>query len=487
MNTQPTSEPTLKEKTAKGLFWGGFSSGVQQVLGLAFGIILARILTQDDYGMIGVLIIFSQISLTFINSGFSVALINKQDANHKDYNAVFWFTIIMGTLLYLILFLLAPLIAQFYKLPELISLSRFLFISCFIIGISTVSNVILLRNFMVKQIAVIESASLLLSSITGVVLALRGYSYWALAIQSVLGASLPALFKIIIAPWRPTFHFDFSPLKPLFAFSFKLLITYLFSTITTNIFSVIIGKFYTTKDVGNYSQGQKWSVMGSTFIATMINYVTQPLLAQLNEDHERQINALRKLIRFGALISFPLMLGLAFVAKEFIVITIGAKWLSAVPFLQLFCLWGSVLFISNLYTNLIYTHGKSNIYMKVTIIIGFLQLGIILLMYSLGNIPMVTGYIAISILTLFIWHYYVNKIIGLKLLYVIKDIMPYCSIAVFSFVVAWFITRQIHNIYIMFTLKIVISGILYVIVLSMTNSVLFKECVGFLVERFKNK
>ncbi|MDR2622188.1 MAG: lipopolysaccharide biosynthesis protein, partial [Dysgonamonadaceae bacterium] len=299
---------SLKQKTVKGLFWGGISNGVQQVLGVVFGVAMARLLTKEDYGMVAVLGIFSGIAITIINSGFSIALTNKQDAGHKDYNAVFWFTVFVGSALYGILFFCAPLIGWYFDQPELVPLARFLFIIFLISGMSTVSYTVMFKKMMTKQQAIIDVVCMLIALSIGITLAFNGYAYWALAAQMVIQHCLASILRFIVAPWKPTLHIRFSPLKPLISFSFKLFLTNIFIQINQYLYSVIFGKLYNLATVGIYNQGQKWMSMGQQFIGGTINYITQPVLVEVNENKNRQVNVFRKLIRFGAFVSFPLML-----------------------------------------------------------------------------------------------------------------------------------------------------------------------------------
>ncbi|MDR3217899.1 MAG: lipopolysaccharide biosynthesis protein [Dysgonamonadaceae bacterium] len=479
------AESTLKQKTAKGLFWGGLSNGVQLLVNVSFGIYMARSLSKDDYGLVGMLAIFMGIASVIINSGFSVALTNKQDANHKDYNAVFWFTVFVGLFLYLVLFFCAPLIAKFYGRPELLHLSRALFTIFFTTGVATVSYTVMFKKIMVRQQAIIDIVSLLTACVIGVILVFNHFTYWALAIQSMIYMFLSGMLRFIIAPWKPTLQFDFSPLKQMFSFSLKLFLTNIFTQINVNIFSIIFGKFYNAEQLGVYNQGQKWSGMSSQFIGGMINSVTQPILVQVNNNKKRQINVLRKLIRFGAFISFPLMLGFAFIGKEFILITIGEKWLPSVPFLQLFCLWGAFGFLSTLYTNLIYAEGKSNLYMYGTIITGLLQLAVVIGMYPFGIFPMVIAYISVYFVGLAIWHYFVYRTIGLRIRDVLKDLLPFLLITTGCFFVTWLLTKNIVNLYALIIAKIGVAGILYYAILRICNAKILKESMDFLLKRAK--
>lgn len=310
------AEQTLKEKTAKGLFWGGLSNGVQQVLNLVFGLMLARILDASDYGMVGMLAIFSAIASTIQESGFTAALTNQKEIRHEDYNAVFWFSTLTGVLFYLILFFCAPLIAQFYDKPELIGLSRIVFLSFLFGGFGIASNAYMFKMLMVKEKAKIDIISLICSGTIGVILALNGFAYYGLAIQTTTYIGISSLLKLYFAPWKPTFQINFSPLKSMFGFGSKLILTNIFTQISNNVFSVVLGKFYTPQQLGFYSQGQKWMGMGHQLIGGMINGVAQPVLVQVMDDKERQVLVFRKMVRFGCIYFFSGHVGISLCCKR---------------------------------------------------------------------------------------------------------------------------------------------------------------------------
>jgi len=477
---------TLKQKTATGLFWGGLSNGAQQIIGILFGIWMARILSPDDYGLYYMLAIFTAVANIIINSGFSIALTNKKDADQRDYNAVFWFTFFVGLFLYIVLFFSAPLIAKFYDKPALVNLSRFVFISFFFGGIGTVSYTVMFKRMMVKQQAIIDTVALFIALSIGITAAIKGFAYWALAIQSVIQISLTSLLRFWIAPWKPDLKFSPAPIKEMFPFSSKVFITNLFVQINNNFLTVIIAKLFNSEQLGFYAQGQKWANYGNQMPGGMVNSIAQPVLVQINNDKERQVNALRKMIRFGAFISFPLMLGLALVGREFILITIKEKWLPSVPFLQLFCIWSAFVYLLNLFTNVVYTHGKSDIYMKFTILTGVVQLIAVLCFYPLGLFWMVVAFIGVSFIALLLWQRYVCKLIGLTLRDILKDISPYLGITVICLFIAWIATIKIQNIYLLLSAKMAISAFLYIFVMKISRSVIFKESMEFLMSFFRN-
>lgn len=475
---------SLKEKTAKGLFWGGVGNGIQQLLNLLFGIFLARLLTPNDYGMIGMLTIFTTIAGTLQESGFTVALANKKDISHQDYNAVFWFSTLMGLSLYLLLFFCAPLIALYYRQPDLIPLSRFVFLGFLISSTATAHNAYLFRNLMVRQKAIAQFPALLLSGTIGIIMALNGMSYWGIATQSLVYITVINLSFWYFSPWRPTFQINFRPLKEMFGFSSKMLLTNIFLQINNNIFSAIIGRLFAPKEVGLYTQASKWNTMGSSFISGMLTSVAQPVLSQVAEDTDRQQKVFRKMLRFTAYLSCPAMFGLALIAPEFIRLTIQDKWMSCVPILQILCVWGAFMPITTLCSNLLISKGKSNLYMWNTISIGVIQIIAILIVYPLGIHVMIGVYSFLNILWLLIWHYFIRKEIGLSLYNAFKDVFPFAGSAAITMIVTYFITSPITSSILLLFTKLILAAAGYLSIMRIANSEIQKEIFSYL---FKHK
>lgn len=478
----PSNEPTLKEKTAKGFFWGGISNGVQLLLGMIFGIVIARALSPEDYGLINMLAIFTGISTIIINSGFSVALTNNLNATHKDYNAVFWFSFLVSILLYFILYFCAPLIAAFYDRPELTNLSRVIFISFFFSAIGIVPYTVLFKKLMVKQQALIDITAISLSGIIGLLLAINGFNYWALAIQAVLFICIGSILRFIIAPWRPTLSFDFSPLNKMLSFSSKLFLTNIFQQIHGNFFTVMFGKFYDATQLGYYSQGSKWMSMLNQLITGMFNIVAQPVIVQVNNDKERQMRVIRKMTRLAAFIAFPAFLGLIFIAKEFILVTIGEKFLPSVIYLQIMCGWGIVTPFIILYTQLLISHGKSNIFLKGNLIIGGLQISMIFVLFFL-KVPIIQiliCYVLSYCLSFLYWYYWVDRLIGVRFFYVLKDISPYAILTILSIILTAFLLSYVENVYLLLIGKILLTATIYIAILWISNSKILHETISLI-------
>ena len=289
---------SLKEKTAKGLFWGALNNGVTQLLGALFGILLGRLLTPADYSMMAMIAVFSQIAAIVQSSGFTAALVNLKEPKDNDYNSVFWFNIFAGLMLYVILFFCAPLIANYYHTPELKWFCRYAFLGFLFANIGTAQGAWLQKNLRVKQQAKAGIIAVLLSSTIGVGMAWSGFSYWSLATQSIVYILTVALLRWHYSPWRPTMHIDFGPVKRMFPFSVKILGAGIVDAININVLNILLGRYFTKHDTGCYNQAYQWQSKCNYVVQGMVNSVAQPVLAQLNDDSGRQLNAMRKLVRY---------------------------------------------------------------------------------------------------------------------------------------------------------------------------------------------
>lgn len=477
-----TEEKTLKQKTASGLFWGTVNSFLTQLLSLAIGIILGRLLSPAEYGLIGMLAIFSAIAGTLQESGFRAALTNLKDVSHREYNAVFWFSTSVSLSLYVILFFCAPLIADFYHQPELIGLSRLTFASFVAAGIGTAHSAYMFRNMMNKEKAVVGFVSLSVSGVAGIVLALLGYSYWSLAWQTFIFILTCDIMTLYYVRWLPTLPVDFTPIKKMFGFSSKILLTNIINQVNNNILSLIFGRLYSSQDVGNYTQASKWNVMGHSLITGSIGQVAQPVLVSVTEKGNRQINIFRKMLRFVSFVSMPAMLGLSLIA-DFVPLLLGEQWNNAVILLRILCISGAFMPIHSLYQNLFISNGRSDTYMWCTLAQVVLQITVVLGFSGSGINIMVTAYTIMIILWLAVLQFLARRMTGLRTSYVIKDVMPFLLVTLFSIGVAWYLTGNIVNAWLSIILRIIITTILYLGILRLLGARILAECLQFIAKR----
>lgn len=482
----------LKDKTAKGLFWGAMNSGLMQVLNTVFGIVLMSILSPEDYGMIGVLAIYSAIAQNLQESGFISALINRKDATRLDFCSVFWFNIVVGICIYVILWFCAPLIAHYNNDDRLIWLSRYAFLGFFCASFSIVPRAKLMKELKVKELTYITVSALIISDVMAVVMALCGMAYWGMATQSIIYVTVISVLSWVYARWHPSFQFSFRPIKEMFGFSCKILITNIFENVNKYAFeSILGGKLgggYSKQDIGYYNSANKWNLMGSQTITGMIQSVAQPMFVQAGDDEERLRRIFRKMLRFTSFVSFPLMFGLLLVCPQFIEGIFRDKWLQSIPLLQILCIGGAFLPIATLYSKFIISRGKSGIYMWNTIIMSLLVIAELFCVqhfsWSVCGISgirlMVVLYVLISLLWLFVWHFFVWREIRLNLFSAIIDILPFLLLSAGTMTAVYFLTSMLSNLWLLFAVRILLAAIIYLGVLWLLKAEMLKESINYL-------
>ncbi len=474
---------TLKEKTAKGLFWGGMNNGVQQLLGLVFGIILGRLLDPSDYGMTAMLAVFSVIANELQSSGFKTGLINMKSPSHNDYNAVFWFNIIAGVAIYLVLFFCAPLIADYYHQPKLIPLSRYVFLGFVFSSFGMAQSAYLTKQMQIKQIAQCGMTATLSSSIVSVVLAALGFGYWALATQYLMYIAVNTLLLWYFSPWRPTTKVTFEPIRQLFPFSFKIMLSAIFTQLNNNIMNLLLGRYYGETSTGHYNQAYQWSSKCFLLVGNMLKQVDQTVLVGLGDERERQLAVLRKMMRFTAFIAFPLLFGLGLVSHEFIVLTIGEKWSFAASLLPLLCLSGAFMPLSTLLTDAVISQKRSDIYLWSTIVLGILQISLMVGLWQKGILTMVIAYTLLNILWVFVWHRFVHRLMNYGLLEFLKDILPFALAAVAVMAITGFVTQTIETLWLKLICRVLLAALLYYGVMRLAGAVILKEILAFIFRK----
>ena len=474
---------TLKEKTAKGLFWGGMNNGVQQLLGLAFGIILGRLLDPSDYGMTAMLAVFSVIANELQSSGFKTGLINLKSPAHDDYNAVFWFNVLAGAAIYVVLWFCAPLIADYYHQPKLIPLSRYVFLGFVFSSFGMAQSAYLTKQMQIKQIAQCGMTATLSSSIVSVVLAALGFGYWALATQYLLYIAMNTLLLWFFSPWRPTMKVTFEPIRRLFPFSFKIMLSAIFTQVNNNIMNLLLGRYYGETNTGHYNQAYQWSSKCFLLVGNMLKQVDQTVLVGLGDERERQLAVLRKMMRFTAFISFPLLFGLGMVSHEFIVLAIGEKWAFAASLLPLLCLCGAFMPLSTLLTDSVISQHRSDIYLWNTFALGILQMGLMVALWREGIMTMVIAYALLNIAWVFVWHFFVQRLMNYRLIPFLKDILPFALAAAGVMAVTGFVTHAIEMLWLKLLCRVVLAALLYYVVMRLAGAVILKEIMAFIFRK----
>jgi len=468
----------LKEQAAKGLFWGGVSNGVQQLLNLAFGIFLARILSEEDYGMVGMLAIFAALANAIQESGFRSAITNRKNITHADYNSVFWLSLGLGVVLYIILFLSVPLIADFFHTPELVPLGRFLFLGFLISSTGTAHNAYLFKNLKVKEMSKATLSASLISGGVALVMALSGMAYWGIAAQNVVYITVSTMMFWRYSGFRPNFKFSLQPVKEMLPFSSKLLITTIFHILNENFFATLLGRFFTKKDVGYYSNGYKWTNIGTQTISLAIENVMQPVMSKAGDGDRLRIFC--KLLEVTAFISMPCMIGLALIAPEFITITIGDKWLPSAEIMMVLCVWGAFFPICQVYQKQLLSAGRSGEMMFCVISRCAVQIAVVALTFKYGIFTMVASGTAANVLSILVVHCFVRRINGVSLWMFLRAVFPFAMVAALSVTAGYFAASFFDGDFVRIAVKIAATCAVYFGVLWASGATVLKEAVGFL-------
>lgn len=414
----------LKKKTAKGMLWSAVERFSTQGIQFLFGIFLARLLTPADYGVIAMLTIFLAISQTFIDSGFSNAIIRKIDRTEKDMSTMFFFNIGMALVCYIVIFLAAPFIADFYEMQELTLILRVLAIKIILQSFCVVQATELTIKLDFKKQAKISLICAIFSGVVGIVFAYLGYGVWALVIQSLLGTLLISFLYWIIARWRPLSFFSKESFNYLFSYGSKLLISGLMETIYKNLYPLVIGKFYTAAQLGGFSKADRFAQFPSSNLTAILQRVSFPVLSTLQNDPQKLRGGYIKFLNLSSFIIFPLMIGLLALAKPLTLMLLTDKWSEMIFLLQLLCIAMMWYPVHSINLNILQVLGRSDLFLKLEIIKKIVGIAILVATLPFGIVPLCIGKVADSLIGLVINTYYSGKFINAGFIVQMKFLLP---------------------------------------------------------------
>ena len=414
----------LKKKTALGMLWSTIERFSTQGVQFIFGIILARILEPKDYGIIAMLTIFLAISQTFIDSGFGNAIVRKPDRTEKDKCTVFFFNLIMSFVCYGILFFSAPFIASFYGMPELCLILRILALRLIIQSVNTIQYLTLTIALDFKAIAKISLFAAILSGFAGIYFAYTGHGVFALVYQSLISSALTSVFYFFVAKWHPTSFISKESFKNLFSYGSKLLLSGLIDKVYTNIYPLVIGKFYTPAELGGYSKASHFASFPSSNLTSILQRVSFPVLSKLLNDKEKLRNGYLKFLNASSFLIFPLMLGLLALAKPLVLLVLTEKWSGMILILQILCLSMMWYPIHAINLNMLQVLGRSDLFLKLEIIKKIIGIIILCATLPFGILVLCYGKILNTFICLFINTYYSKKLMNAGLSVQAKFLVP---------------------------------------------------------------
>lgn len=465
----------LKERTIHGFVWSGVDRFLTQGITFVIGLLVARLLTPQDYGLVAMLTLFISISNTFVDCGFSSALIRKANRTGQDESTVFYTNTGIGIVAYLILFLTAPLIAAYYHQPQLTAIARVIGVSLLFNAISVVQQAILVSRIDFKMQTRISVITNVLAGGVGLIMAYSGMGVWSLVVQALLVSILKSLLLWIFVRWVPRYGFSTASFGELFAFGSRILLSGLLDTGYKNLYLLLIGKYYTASSLGYYSRASQVAQFPALNLTEIMQRVSLPALSAIQEDTQRQAMAYRKMLVVAAYITFPVMIWLAVVAKPLIEIVLTPKWSEAAVLLQIlsFAMMWYPIHAINL--NLLQVKGRSDWFLKLEVIKKILGVSVLLITLHFGVIAMCWGMVVTSVVALVINTHYTGRLIGLGLWAQMKDIMPVLIRSLITGLCMFFIVQFIDNQYLQVFLTLGLGALVYILISPKTSKTLFVE------------
>ena len=473
---------SVKRQTIKGVFWSVLEKMSTYLVTFVINVIMARLLTPADYGIVGIIAVFVSFSQLFIDGGFTTALIAKSDRDETDYRTVFVFNFICSITLYILLFLCAPIIEQFYGITQLGKIIRAYCVILVLSSLSAVQITQLTIKIDFKSISKINIPTGVISGCFGVYLAYSGFGVWAIVGQQLLNAALRVLLAIYYSKWYPIFTFSFQRFKKLFSFSSNLVLASLIDRIYTNSFPLFIGKFFAPAVLGNYARGVQFGSLPSNIMGDILNRVTFPLMSNIQEDNASLVMLYRKYIKLSSFVIFPIMMIVVVAAEPIVRMLLTDKWLGCVRFMQIISMAFMLAHIGVINRNLLYVKKHSDWALRLEIVKKIVAISIFLFSTLWGIWGVVVGQWFYDMIAPSLNAYYTKRLIGLSLWQQIHDYIGLWIISVLSAVIPLWMVTKIDNVVLQMTLPIISYILIYVIV----NFVCITEPLRYAMQSFKN-
>lgn len=455
-------ENELKKKAVSSLLWRFLERCGAQGVTFLVSIVLARLLAPEIYGLIALVTVFTTILQVFVDSGMGNALIQKKDADDLDFSSVFFFNLVMCIALYLLLFFCAPLIATFYHNPELTLVIRVLGITLLIAGVKNVQQAYVSRTLQFKKFFFATLGGTIGAAVIGIAMAYMGFGVWALVAQSLFNAATDTVILWFTVRWRPRLQFSFARLKELLRYGWKLLVSALLHTFYTNLRTLIIGKLYTTADLAYYEKGQSFPTLIVSNINSSIDSVLLPTMSGVQDNRETVKAITRRSIVTSSFLMWPMMIGLAVVAKPLVLLILTEKWLMAVPYLQITCFALGLEPLQTANLNAIKALGRSDIFLKLEIVKKTISIGILLLSMRFGVVAIAVSSLAYSVIATMFNAAPNRKLLGYSYFEQVKDILPYFSLALLMGAVVYLIALIPMSTILTLLVQVVVGAVIYV-------------------------
>lgn len=476
---------SLKSKTVKGVGWSAIDNVAQMGVTFLVSIVLARLLSPDDYGLIGLITIVTAVCTTLVNGGFSTALIRKKDITDDDYNTAFIVNLGMSLLLYAVVYLCSPFIADFFQRKELIPLTRVSSLGLVVGALSLVQQARLTKRIDFKSQTKITLVASVASGVIGIVMALLDFGVWALVAQTLSNQALRTIFLWVVNRWTPQLRFSKDSFHNLFGFGWKMMLSGLLDTVWKELYQVVVGKFYNPATLGQYTRAGQFSKMLSSNLTNVIQRVTYPVLSNIQDDKERMISAYRKMIKITMFITAIGMFFLGAIAEPLLYCLIGPKWHEAATYLPLICISGSTYPLHAMNLNMLQVQGRSDLFLGLEIIKKIIALGPLFIGAFVGIMPMLYTNILTSVICYFLNSYYSGKLLGYSSWMQMKDIAPSYGVATLVALSVFFLKYLPISNWAILPMQIVMGGVVFILLSDMFKMKEYKALLGIANPYFK--
>lgn len=418
------AEKSLKDKTVRGVGWSAIDNVAQYAVSFIVSIILARLLSPDDYGLIGVITIFTAVCTALINGGFTTALIRKKDATDDDYNTAFIVNLGVSLLLYVVIYLCSPLIADFFHREELVALTQVSSLGMIIGALALVQQTRLTKRIDFKTQTKITILASVASGIVGIAMAVMGFGVWSLVAQSLTSQGLRTILLWAANKWVPQISFSSESFHELFGFGWKMMVSGVIDTVWKELYQVVVGKFYSPATLGQYTRAKQFSQLFSSNLTNVIQRVTYPVLSNIQDEKDRMRKAYRRIIKTTMFITAVSMFFLGAISEPLLYCLIGPKWHEAATYLPLICMSGSLYPLHAINLNMLQVQGRSDLFLGLEIVKKIIGIGPLFVGAFVGIMPMIYVSLLVGIISYFINSYFPGKLIGYNSWMQIRDVAP---------------------------------------------------------------
>lgn len=475
----------LKDKSFKGVAWSFLESASLKVIQFILNVIMARLLLPEHYGVIALIMVFITISQIFIDGGFATTLIQDKNKTERDYSTVFTFNIVISCICYVILFMAAPLISKFYNNDITIYL-RVQSLGLIIYSFSAIHRVRLTVAVDFKSIAKVTLAAALLSGCVGIFMAYSGFGVWSLVGQYLSSAIITSVLFTLFQKWKPVCFFDVRSFKRLFPFGIKLLAASLIDRIYANLYPILVGKFYTAKDLGYYSRAEQFAFLPASTCTDVFMRVTYPVMSSLKDESE-VIRVFRKFIQLSSFVFYPIVFVIVVVAKPLVLVLLTDKWAEIIPLIQILCFGFLYDHVCSINRNLLYVEGRSDLALKVEIYKKTTATIILLVSIPFGLIGLCVGKVFYGISAFLFNSLYTRKLIGVSIFEQIKDFGSYWLIGLFSAGLAYIPVLLFNNVWAQLMAGAILFILLYILLTYLFKKESFKEIENLVKEKVLRK